>query len=47
MPRQGSQDRRGDLYVRVEVSLPQRLSERETALFRELAGQRRKASESE
>jgi curved DNA-binding protein len=40
MPRLGEPGRRGDLYVTVEVRLPTRLTEKELALFRELAGLR-------
>ncbi len=36
MPRLGSQDRRGDLYVSVRVVLPKGLSEKERKLFQEL-----------
>jgi len=37
MPRLGEPGRRGDLYVTTEVRLPARLTEKELALFRELA----------
>lgn len=36
LPRSGEPGQRGDLLVRVKVRLPQRLSERERTLFREL-----------
>ncbi|MGI6209206.1 MAG: DnaJ C-terminal domain-containing protein [Anaerolineae bacterium] len=38
MPNLRNPEQRGDLYVRVRVVLPTRLSERDMALFRELAG---------
>jgi curved DNA-binding protein len=37
MPNLHDRSRRGDLYARVQVKLPERLSERERELFRELA----------
>ncbi len=37
MPRPGNAERRGDLYVVVQVQVPQRLSPRERELFEELA----------
>jgi curved DNA-binding protein len=37
MPRLGASDTRGDLYAEVEIQLPQRLSDRERELFRQLA----------
>jgi curved DNA-binding protein len=40
MPKLRQADRRGDLYVKVRVSLPQKLNEREKQLFRELARMR-------
>jgi len=40
MPVHGSPQTRGDLYVEVDVRLPARLSEKERALFRELAALR-------
>lgn len=39
MPKYGSKER-GDLYAKIEVQLPTKLSEREQALFRELASLR-------
>ena len=36
MPVLGQRDRRGDLFARVSVLLPEQLSERERALFEEL-----------
>ena len=36
MPLLGQRDRRGDLFARVNVVLPEQLSEREQALFEEL-----------
>ncbi len=43
MPRQDQPDQRGDLLVTVEVRLPERLTERERALLRELASLRPEA----
>jgi curved DNA-binding protein len=43
MPRQGDSSRRGDLYARVELVLPEPLSEHEIETFRELAAARQKA----
>ncbi len=40
MPKLGHPDSRGDLYVRLKVQLPSRLTTREKELFRELAKQR-------
>jgi len=40
MPKLGAASQRGDLYVTVEVRLPTRLTERELALFRQLAAMR-------
>jgi curved DNA-binding protein len=40
MPVHGSPQTRGDLYVKVDVKLPDRLSERERSLFRDLAALR-------
>jgi curved DNA-binding protein len=36
MPRLGRSGQRGDLYVTVDVRLPEKLTEREKALFRDL-----------
>ena len=41
MPKLRHPDQRGDLYVRVQVRLPQQLDEHEKRLFRELADMRR------
>ena len=43
MPVLGGRDRRGDLFVRVNVVLPERLSDRERALFEELRQSERAA----
>jgi curved DNA-binding protein len=40
MPVQGDTGTRGDLYVVIEVRLPAKLTEKEQALFKELAGMR-------
>jgi curved DNA-binding protein len=40
MPVQGDPGTRGDLYVVIEVRLPAKLTEKERALFKELAGMR-------
>ena len=40
MPVQGDAGTRGDLYVTIEVRLPAKLTEKERALFQELAGLR-------
>jgi len=42
MPVLNAPDKRGDLYVRIKVSLPQNLSEQERVLFHELAALRTK-----
>ncbi len=42
MPRLKQPKQRGDLYVKVQVRLPQNLSEREKQLFRELASLRKR-----
>jgi len=47
MPKLNRPDQRGDLYAEVKVVLPQRLSERERDLFRELAGLRQRGAESD
>jgi curved DNA-binding protein len=44
MPKLRQPDQRGDLYVQVRVRLPQKLSERERQLFRELAHMRGQAA---
>ncbi len=41
MPKLKKPEQRGDLYVRARIQLPQKLSEREQQLFRELADMRR------
>jgi DnaJ-class molecular chaperone len=38
MPHMRDPGKRGDLYVRVRISVPEKLSRKERALFRELAG---------
>lgn len=38
MPHLRNPEKRGDLYVRVRISVPQKISRKERALFRELAG---------
>jgi curved DNA-binding protein len=40
MPRLKKPKQRGDLYVKVQVQLPQKLSQREKELFDQLAGMR-------
>lgn len=42
MPRPGNAERRGDLYVVIQIQVPTRLSPRERELFEELARLRRK-----
>jgi curved DNA-binding protein len=43
MPRPGEPSRRGDLFVTVEVRLPEQLTDKERSLLRELAGMRPEA----
>jgi curved DNA-binding protein len=43
MPRPGDRSKRGDLYARVNLVLPEPLTEREIATFRELAAARQEA----
>jgi curved DNA-binding protein len=45
MPRLSNPDRRGDLYARVRLVLPERMTEDELAAFRELAARRETARE--
>jgi DnaJ-class molecular chaperone len=40
MPNLRNSARRGDLYIKVRVRLPERLSDQEKGLFRELANMR-------
>ncbi|MEW6566626.1 MAG: J domain-containing protein [Chloroflexota bacterium] len=42
MPRLHDASRHGDLYARLKVNLPRKLTERERELFQELAGKRRR-----
>jgi curved DNA-binding protein len=45
MPRLANPDQRGDLYARVRLVLPERMTEAELAAFRELAAQRKAGQE--
>jgi DnaJ-class molecular chaperone len=42
MPRLGEPDRHGDLFARVNLVLPESITDREIEVFRELAAERQK-----